>query len=250
MRGAGLLPLVTVIALAQSFDVASVKLYKDDGKSPRNQFSYNAQGVTFRGCSLAFVVAEAYHVQPGRVVGPNSLTKQALWGSLTQGYDIVGKADHAVPKEQVRLMLQSLLAERFPLTMHREGKTGPVYKLVVAKGGPKLQAAEGGVLVMAGSSEAFLFRNAEVLRLAGYISSHVDRVVVDETGIEGVYNFVVRLPEDLRQNPDAKPNGVSPDSPSSAMFAEVLKPLGLQLISGTAPVEYLVVDRVERPSQN
>jgi uncharacterized protein (TIGR03435 family) len=58
------------------------------------------------------------------------------------------------------------------------------------------------------------------------------------------------MPEDLRQNPSVKPDGRSPDSPSAAMFADALKQLGLKLIAGKAPVEYLVVDHVERPSQN
>ena len=60
----------------------------------------------------------------------------------------------------------------------------------------------------------------------------------------------MKLPEELRRDPEYKSSGVTPDTPSSAMFAESLKLLGLQLVSGTAPIEYLVVDRVERPSEN
>jgi uncharacterized protein (TIGR03435 family) len=232
--------------------VASVKPYKDDGVGPRNSHSsYGPQGVDFGGRTLAFIIAEAYNFPVGRLVGPGSLTKQALWGSLTQGYDIVAKAEHAVPKEQLRLMLQSLLADRFQLKLHWETKTGPVYKLVVAKNGPKLEEPDApGDLVMSRSADGFVFRNAEILRLTGYLSSYADRLVVDETGLKGLYNFTVKIPEDLRQNPPVKSEGASPDSPTAARFAEVLKPLGLQLIPGTAPVEYLVVDQVQRPSAN
>jgi uncharacterized protein (TIGR03435 family) len=76
----------------------------------------------------------------------------------------------------------------------------------------------------------------------------VDRLVVDETGLKGLYNFAVKRPEDLRAA--GKPDGTSPDSPSAATFADVLKPLGLQLVAGMAPVEYLVVDHVGMPSEN
>jgi len=251
MRFGGIL-LTAAMALAQSptFDVASVKLYKDDGKSPRNSHStYGPQGIDLGARPLAFIISEAYAFPPGRVV-PASSGKEAILGLLRQGYDIVAKSDHAVPKEQLKLMLQSLLADRFQLTMHRESRTMPVYKLVVAKSGPKLEESEGGDLVMGGGPDGFQYRNAEVFRLCGHISSYVDRVVVDETGLKGLYNFVVKIPEDLRQNPQPKQDGKSPDSPSAALFAEVLKPLGLQLVGGTAPVEYLVVDRVERPSEN
>ena len=126
---------------------------------------------------------------PGRIIGPSSLTKQALWGPLSQGYDIAAKADHPVSRNQIRLMLQSLLNERFQLAMRRESKSGPVYKLVVAKGRPKLQPSDGGDLVMARGSDGFEFRNAELLRLASYLSNYVNREVIDDTGIEGSYNF-------------------------------------------------------------
>jgi len=147
-------------------------------------------------------------------------------------------------------MLQSLLADRFKLTLHHETMMRPVYKLVAAKGGPSLQASEeGGDLVMAASSDGFIFRNAEVYRLAGYLSSHLDRMVVDQTGLKGLYDFVVKMPEDLRQNPSVKSDR-SPESLSGTLFADALKPLGLQLTAGTASVEYLVIDHVERPSEN
>ncbi|HEV3198242.1 MAG TPA: TIGR03435 family protein [Bryobacteraceae bacterium] len=232
-----------------AFEVASVKLYKDDGVGPRNAHStYNPQGIDLGARTIGFIISEAYQFPPGLMVVSSSLPKDALRGPPS--YDILAKADHPVPKEQLRLMLQSLLADRFKLALHRETKTGPVYKLVIAKGGSKLEESEGGDLTMAGSVDGLVFRNAEVFRLAGYLSSFLDRIVVDETGLKRVYNFTVKAPEELRQNPVVKSEGRAPDSQSAALFADVLKPLGLQLIAATAPVEYLVVDHVERPSEN
>ena len=248
-------PLIRAQTLAlnrPAFEVACVKVYKDEGVGPRNAHStYGPQGVDFGARTLGFLIGEAYGVPVGRIApAQTKTTKDTLLEYLRQGYDIVAKSDHPVSKDQLRLMLQSLLADRFKLTLHRETMRRPVYKLVVAKGGSKLQASQdGGELVMSGSPDGYTFRNAEVFRLAGYLSSHVDRMVVDETGLEGLYSFVVKVPEDLRQNQPVKSER-SPDSPSAAMFADVLKPLGLQLVAGMAPVEYLIIDRVERPSEN
>jgi uncharacterized protein (TIGR03435 family) len=237
-------------AAPPKFEVASVRLYNDEGVGPRNYHStYSPQGVNFGARPVAFLIGEAYGVPLTQIVPAQTTAKGELLKYLREGYDIVAKTDHPVSKAELRLMLQSLLADRFRLTLHRETITRPVYRLVIAKGGPKLEASEdGGEIVMVSGPDGFTFRNAEVFRLAGYLSSFVDRVVVDETGLAGLYNFVVKAPEDIRTS--GKPDGTSPDSPSGAMFADVLKPLGLRLVAGMAPVEYLMVDHVERPSGN
>jgi uncharacterized protein (TIGR03435 family) len=230
------------------FEVASVKLFKEEGVGPRNSHStYGPQGINLGARPLGFLISEAYQFPAGRIVGSSSQNAEAMKGPPS--YDIVAKADRPVPKEQLRLMLQSLLADRFKLVLHRETKTGPVYRLVVARGGPKLEESEGDI-AMYGSPDGYVFRNAEIFWLTAYLSGRVDRMVVDETGLKGLYNFTVKTPEDLRQPLTVKSEGRSPDSPSAAVFSDVLKPLGLQLIAGTAAVEYLVIDHVEKPSEN
>jgi uncharacterized protein (TIGR03435 family) len=236
---------------APRFEVASVKLYKDENGGPRNSAAYGPQGVNFGGLTLAFVIGEAYNFPVGRIQGPGSLTKEALWVPLGQAYDIVAKAERPVSKEQLRLMLQSLLADRFKLTLHREAKTSPVYKLVVAKGGPKLEDADvAGSFIFSGGADGFVFRNSEMMRLSGFLSGRVDRVVVDQTGLTGLYNFTLKMADVAQNPPGLKPDGVSSDSPSSAAFSDALRQLGLQLVADRAPVDYLVIDSVERPSEN
>ena len=237
---------VILVAIAgasgQTFDVASVKIYRDDG-GPRNSRSYSPHGVTFGGCSLGFIIGEAYNFPVGQLQGPNS---------LRQGYDVVGRADNPVSKDQVRLMLQSLLAERFGLTLHRDTRSERVYMLVVAKDGPKLEESQKTAesFGFSGGPTEYVFRNAEMMRLSGFLSGQVDRIVVDHTGLAGIYNFVLKKPDTLPQDSPAKSEGRSPDSFTAGNFATALKQLGLQLTPGTAPVDYLVVDRVERPSDN
>jgi len=238
---------------APKFELASVKLYQDDGVSPRNLHnSYGPQGIDFRE-TLAFIIADAYSTPLGRIQGPGSLTKEALWAPLRVGYDIVAKAEYPVPRDQLRLMLQSLLADRFKLSLHWESKTGPVYRLVVRKAGPRLEQSEAtGGFVLTNTPDGLVFRNSEMLRLVGFLSGRVDRAVVDQTGLTGLYNFVLKMPPSAGQDQAAvkKSEGLSPETPSAPDFADALKQLGLQLVPDRAPVDYLVVDSVERPSEN
>ncbi|HXE65295.1 MAG TPA: M56 family metallopeptidase [Bryobacteraceae bacterium] len=234
------------------FEVASIKLYKDDGVGDRGLHnSYRPQSVGFR-CSLAFAIGDAYNFPVGRIVGPGSLTKEALWGALQQIYDIEARAEEPVSKAQLRLMMQSLLADRFKLTMHREARTSPVYKLTVAKDGPRMEESKrNGDFNMSASNNGFVFTNAEMIRLSGFLTGRVDRTVVDQTDLKGLYNFNLKMPDDLREGAaGVKSDGISAESPSAGAFAGPLKSLGLQLVAGTAPVDYLVVDHVESPSGN
>ncbi len=234
------------------FEVASIKLWHDDGVSPRNSHAtYTPDGINFGAFVLAAVIGEAYQFPVGRIQGTGSLTKESLWAPLRVGYDIVAKADHPVSKDQLRLMIQSLLADRFKLELHRESKTGPVYKLVVAKDGPKLDESQDpeGKYNVSRSPNGFVFRNADMTGASVFLSSLVDRPIVDRTGLAVRYNFVVK-PEDIPSDKSAVAAGTSPETPSSAALAESLKRLGLQLIPDRAAVEYLVIDRVQPLSEN
>jgi len=245
-------PTPLTVAGLPKFEVASVKLFKDDG-GPRNSAVYGPQGVNFGGLTLAVIIGEAYQVPVTRIQGTGSLTKEELWMPLRQGYDIGAKADHPVPKDQLRLMLQSLLAERFKLVLHREAKTSLIYKLVVARNGPKLdQAQSAEPFSFSNDPAGYSFRGADTARFSAFLSGNVDRPVVDQTGLRELYNFILKRPEDMPRDKSRLKGdgGISPESPSAATFGEALKQLGLQLLSDRAPVDYLVVDSVEKPSEN
>ena len=182
---------------------------------------------------------------------PDPHAQGDILDELRQSYDIVGKAAQPASRADLRLMLQSLLRDRFHLTLRRETRRSPAYRLIAAKGGAKLERAEDpGDLVMHNGPDGYVFRNAEVLRLAGLLSSFLNAVVVDETRLAGLYNFTIKIPDDLRQSSAVKTVAGTVDAPAASRFAGALKPLGLELTAGTADVEYLVIEHVEHPSGN
>jgi bla regulator protein BlaR1 len=232
-----------------TFAVASVKPHKsDDRRSSRSTFTPN--GVEFIDRAAGFIVGEAYHFPLGRVLGPDSLTSPKLLGLLSESYDIVAKTDGEVSQDELRMMLQSLLAERFKLSLHLQSKEAPVYKLTVTKDGPRLAEAEGeGVFEILHGGDAVTFRYADMMRLSNFLSGRVDRTVIDQTGLKGLYNFTLRSPEE-RFDQGVKSDQAGPDSMGPNLFADPLKALGLQLVKDKAPVEYLVIDHIERATGN
>jgi uncharacterized protein (TIGR03435 family) len=244
-----------LVAFAQesshpSFDVASIRADKNsrERSSPR----FDADGIAFKGVALAAAIGEAYNFPYGRIIGPNSRTPEALWSSLAADYDIVAKAQGATSKDQLRLMLQSLLADRFKLALHFESINAPVYKLIVATNGPKFDESDtAGVFSMSISQGSYVFHNTEMMRFIGVLAGHLDRPVVDSTGLKGMYDFTLKVPQTFSE-PEAAPrpkSEISGDWVSSSLFTDLQK-IGLQLVADTGPVEYLIVDHTEKPDAN
>jgi uncharacterized protein (TIGR03435 family) len=211
---------------------------------------------------LGVLVAQAYGLPPGsdgrgdgRIVGgPDWMTQD------DEQYDIQAKIDEqeytAIQKmtaeqqrEQVNLMKQSLLADRFKLKVHFETRELPAYALVVAKGGPKLTAAKEGESTRLSSTRQgpttemsatgatpALF--AESPLLSGGTGS---RTVLDQTGLKGKYDFTLKW----RAN-----SGVAGQEPSDepALFTAIQEQLGLKLVPTKGPVEVIVIDHIEKPT--
>jgi uncharacterized protein (TIGR03435 family) len=158
-------------------------------------------------------------------------------------------------------MLRRLLTDRFQLGFHREPKELPVYALTVARGGPKLKASaaapgtlpelintiypdeKGGVHVVLPARNATLTQFAAMMQRAV-----LDRPVLDQTGLSGTFDF------DLEWAPDDSQFGgnlpLSRDSTRPSLFAALQEQLGLRLTATRGQVAGLVIDRVERPSDN
>jgi uncharacterized protein (TIGR03435 family) len=236
------------------FEVASVKPHNADIRG--NSVDLSVERFTATNIPLGGLILMAYNVTVRQISG------QDQW--LSERYDIAAKAEHPVSRDQMRRMLQALLAERFKLVVHWETREVPLYALVVGKRGPKLHhsdPSQGDVInpltpTGAGGTELksghLVFKNESMSDFAWALSRMVatgDRVVLDNTGLSGTYDFELIF-EPPRRPSVAEAPGTATSIEAPSIFDAVQEQLGLKLESKKGPVEFLIVDHVEKPSAN
>ena len=159
-------------------------------------------------------------------------------------YDITAKAegDGTPTRDQFRLTLQALLADRFQLKVHRNPTEMPVYALVVGKGGPKLKPGSSVDPAISGRGMNYTLNmpKGTVAELAHILSREVDRPVLDQTGLEGTFDIKLAYKPEYVKNPE----------PGTSVFTALQDQLGLKLEPTKAMIEMLTVDHVEKPSEN
>jgi uncharacterized protein (TIGR03435 family) len=202
-----------------------------------NPIQISGNRVTLQMIGLKGLVMAAYNVKEYQVSGG-----PAWAAGIDSMYDIAAKSpgDAAPGMAQVRLMLQSLLAERLHLKLRRESKQLPVYDLVVAKGGPKLkEASETPAPGMRQGS----MRQGSMEQLAALLSLMLDRPVLDKTGLAGIYEYSDGLTLlDMGAQDSA-------DAIGRALTA-IQDQLGLRVESAKATLEMLVIESVDKPLEN
>jgi uncharacterized protein (TIGR03435 family) len=239
---------------------------------------YSPDGLSATNCPLQLLIRSAYQLEDNQVSGaPAWLTSER--------YDIEAKMESSVVERIRRLsdderratrerMLQALLAERFKLAVHRETKELPEYALVIAKSGPKVQEAKpgetypNGIKGPDGIARAGFMRmgrgdlTAQGLSMSTVVrllSQQLGRTVLDKTGLTGIYNFTLKwTPDESQDGPFRGPEPGQPGSGSSpssdfsgpSIFTAIQEQLGLKLEPQKGPVEVLVIDHVEKPSEN
>ncbi len=231
-----LLPLLH--AQQPAFEVASLKAHLDTSSERRNNESIDSVPgrLTIRNASLASCLKWAYDIRDYQISGPTWLQ--------TEKYDIEAKAPDAAPLKQLRLMLQTLLAERLNLAAHRETRDLPEYALVAAKSGPKLHKADAdGNTSININNGSFVYHHISMLEFAANLStfSQVDRPVLDRTGINGVFDFSMQFGATADE---MKRAFVAGDGPS--IFTVIQEQLGLRLEAQKGPIEMLVIDRAQK----
>jgi uncharacterized protein (TIGR03435 family) len=233
---ATLLPLALLCQSTPSFEVASVKL-AEPSATRGGRASASGDRVSYINTTLKNVLARAYGVKGYQIVGPSWI--------VTERYDIIAKAPEGTPKEQIPLMLQTLLTERFRLTLHREMKQLGVYALVTADG-PKLQTSpETGEFSFEIDNGHRVAKRMSMARLADMLALMVGQPVLDKTGLNGAYDFALDYSmEEL--------GGINrPDAPEAPSIFTIVKQLGLKLDSREAPVETIVIDGGDKiPTEN
>ncbi len=207
-----------------------------------------------RNYTLRVILAAAYNLTPRAISGGPA------WVDSDR-YDIVAEVPGQIrpTTDEQMSMLRKLLSERFNLTVHREEKEFPIYALTVAKGGSKLTAStpdtspEGSpplVFVLSPEGARLAARDATMGDFAWVMQrSALDRSVVDKTGLIERYDFDLQWTPDETQFGGNVPTG-SVEHPKPDLFAALQQQLGLRLEATKGPIEALVIDRVERPSEN
>lgn len=258
-----LMVLVTTLGLAQTtaqpprpeFEVASIKL--GDPGSRRVGIGFRPGGDTFKAtnASLQRLIGFAYDLRNHQISGGPDWLDSAK-------FNIDAKAGSAIPPglaggNVIRLMVQSLLAERFKLASHLEMREEQLYELVVNKDGPKLResapAAPGqpqGVRIGRGELTGTA---APIAILVNQLSQQLGRSVTDKTGLTGRYDFTLKwTPDDLgvAAGQPAGPDAPTADPSGPSIFTAVQEDLGLKLQSAKGQVEILVIDHAERPDAN
>jgi uncharacterized protein (TIGR03435 family) len=248
-------PNMMAVDAKPEFEVATIKPAR-----PEERFSLlvNRSGMlNTTATSVADLLKFAYDLHPRQIVGGPSWLE-------AEKFDVSGKPDTAgMPTvSQMKLMIQKLLADRFALTFHREPKELSVYAVTVAKGGAKIAKEENVRIPVPGfggpPQRGFNVRNATIAEFANVMQAQfMDQPVVDQTGL-GVqrYSFVLKWTPDASQRPigvGPEPNAPAPlpdaDAPPD-LFAAFEQQLGLRLQKTKAPVDVLVIDKLEKPSAN
>lgn len=242
--------LFSVPAGAQSFEVASSKpsqLESGDRQFTGFQTPGGGRLNTF-GTSLCMLITFAYNVKDFQLSGG------AGWAN-SETYDIVAKGAGNATTPQLKLMLQTLLKERFKLTLCHETKDAPIYELVVAKGGSKIQedtTSAGLVMMMTGRGKVTA-QKVPVTAFLPLLGTLTGRPVVDKTGLPSTYAFKLDWTPDPGEGGPPGPRGpdaTPPDPSGPSLFTALQEQLGLRLQSAKGPVENLVIEGAERPSGN
>lgn len=239
---AGVILLTSFAAFSQTaFEVASVR----PGQPGKEAIDHVPGSLTMRNVRLTAAIAWAYDAQDYQVSGPG-------WLEDTR-FDIAAKAGSPVPPAELRKMLQTLLSDRFQLTLHRQPKDLPALVLTVGKNGHKLQAVEveGSPSFQTGKL-SLTGKGATLSQLTAFLSRELRIPVIDQTGLTGRFNYFLDInsyiTEEMRQS--GGPNGGPPPDAPGVIAQAIQAQLGLKMDSKKAPVEMLVVDRVEKPSEN
>jgi len=225
-----------------TFEVASVKLNTSIHNGIGNRFSPGSMQWT--NAPLRTLIEETYHLKRYQVLGGPAWIGSDRW-------DIDAKAAKPASSREMFEMMGSLLSDRFQLRFHRETRQLPVYRLVVAKDGPKLaQAKEQDANHRWGTTPGpglLLMTGASMEKFAAWLSVQLNQPIIESTGITGRYDLRLEWAEDDSQTSDVD---APPDVAKWSIFSAVQYQLGLRLESTKGPVEVLIIDHVERATLN
>jgi uncharacterized protein (TIGR03435 family) len=252
------------------FEVATIKLAPADGYGNFVEFG-PGDGINLTNMTLKGIVGFAWNLQPFQVSGGPP------WIDSTR-YVITAKPDGGPKSSEIPAMVQALLADRFQLAVHHGTQELPIYALVLArrdgKLGSRLTESKEGDCVPFDRSNArphpgaprprfcgnsgvspnhLIAIGIPIANLAPMLQMVLGRTVIDKTGLKG--NFDVNMewsPDETQamQGPPDAPKPAPADNTGPSIFSAIQEQLGLKLESRKGPVDVLIVDHAERPSEN
>ena len=233
-----------------TFEVASIKLSPSGpgavyGIKPLPGGSgYTAENVPFK-----LMMSLMYKVPMRQILGgPDWIN--------TDRFDIEARADHPSSVDDLHVMFQNLLVDRFNLRFHKEVKEGPVYVLTVEKSGLKMKPDGSGqalgIPIVPAAGGGFTGTRVPMVYLTWWLAQQLQndgRPVVDQTGLSQSYDFTLTFAPQLP--PNISRDSLPPEMQNlPSIFDAVKDQLGLKLEAAKGPVEYFVIDHIERPSAN
>ena len=243
------------------YDVVSIR----ENKSASNNVSVRGGGASFiaTNITLTNLLMNAYNIREEFMSGLPGWANSTHFDVNAKVSDPDVAALKTLSREQRQAMIVALLSDRFHLRAHIEVKTLPVYDLVIAKGGPKLKENTGlptpapdtpdpgkpptsmkpGSIYISNSGMTAV--GIPTSNIAANLAFQVERNVIDKTGLTGKYDFTLKwTPTELQ----GKTTGNDDNAPD--LFTALQEQLGLKLEPSKGPVDTLVIDHVEMPTEN
>jgi bla regulator protein BlaR1 len=267
LRRASLILLLMCPGFAQlTFEVASIKPANPDAPGSSINFRPGG-GLNMTNVPLRAMITFAYDVRDFQISGGPG------WVG-TERFDVMARPDRAAAdgledlakmtddqrktvRDQIAERLRALLADRFQLVVHKEVKEQPIYALILAKNGLKLQEnKEPGPRQGMSMNRGRLQGMAAPMEMLGQVLSNtMGRPVLDKTGLTGKYDFVLEWTPEPGADARAQGFGDGITAPAPApggptIFTALQEQLGLRLDAQKGPVQIIVIDRVEKPSKN
>jgi uncharacterized protein (TIGR03435 family) len=249
---------------APRFEAVSIR----PNTSGDGRTSLGLRGRTYAGTNtpIWMVLTSAFELgfQTERVVGAPDWTK-------AERFDLIATLPEGTGRAQLSEMLQAMLADRFHLAAHRETRDAPIYALVVARAdgrlGPRLRpstidcearraagaavptAADGkDPLCKSQIDSAIMGRGQRISELARMLAPFAERTVIDRTRLTGAFDFDLTLPAQNAGKRPGEASVASANDPAGGIFTVLQDELGLKLEPARAPLEFVVVDRIARPT--
>jgi uncharacterized protein (TIGR03435 family) len=238
------------LVFGQTFEAASIKL--SDPSKRGSGMSTSPARIKVINSNLKFCIQMAFDVKDFQVSGGPGWTD-------TERYDIDAVAASPFKEGEFRLMLRAMLAERFGLAIHHETQEKQGYSLVVGKNGPKLPPPiedQSRMFSRTPSGDiTFKATSASLKDFASALANYLGSTVIDNTGIDGKYDVSLQWTPDPNQSRMMKSGEPAPPPPTDvvpgpSIFTALQEKLGLKLESKKVPVDVIVIDRANRPTEN